>query len=134
MILDMAIQNSGKAIQLSDIAKRQEISLKYLEQIIIPLKKANYVSSIRGARGGYILEKKAQEISVGEIVALLEGGVDICECSENPKSCNKADSCLTRKIWIDAAKAMYEKLNSITFLDLIEKNINAGKGENQSCF
>ncbi len=118
LILDMVQHNNGTAVQLSEIAKRQDISVKYLEQIIIPLKKAKYIKGIRGAKGGYVLEKDPKDINVGEIVALMEGGETICECTENPKSCKKAETCMTRQMWIDAARAMFDKLNSITFEDL----------------
>ncbi len=118
LILDM-VQNSGKeAVQLSEISKRQDISVKYLEQIIIPLKKSKYVKGIRGAKGGYVLMKSPKEITVGEIVALLEGGETICECTEKPRSCKKSKTCMTRQMWMDAAQAMFDKLNSITFDDL----------------
>jgi Rrf2 family protein len=118
-ILDLVQQKDKGAIQLSDISKRQNISLKYLEQIIIPLKKARYIEGIRGARGGYILVKSPQEITVGEIVELLEGGTEICECCNNPKACKRAKTCLTRQVWIEAAGAFYKKLYSITFADLV---------------
>jgi Rrf2 family protein len=122
LMLDMAQHYNNEAIQLSDIARRQDISQKYLEQIIIPLKKANYIRSIRGAKGGYLLEKAPEDVTIGEIVALFEGGADICECSESPETCSRTDSCLTRNVWIKAAKAMYEELNSITLSDLVEQN------------
>jgi len=118
-ILDLVQQKDKGAIQLSDISKRQNISLKYLEQIIIPLKKARYIEGIRGARGGYILVKSPQEITIGEIVELLEGGTEICECCDNPKACKRAKTCLTRQVWIEAAGAFYKKLYSITFADLV---------------
>jgi Rrf2 family protein len=112
----MAQHHNEGAIQLSDIAKRQDVSQKYLEQIIIPLKKANYLKGIRGAKGGYILNKHPREI-----IALLEGGTALCECSENSTSCKRADTCLTRNVWIEAAQAMFKTLNSITFLDIIKE-------------
>jgi Rrf2 family iron-sulfur cluster assembly transcriptional regulator len=121
LILDMAQHHNEGAIQLSDIAKRQDVSQKYLEQIIIPLKKANYLKGIRGAKGGYILNKHPREITVGEIVALLEGGTALCECSGNSTSCERADTCLTRNVWIEAAQAMFKTLNSITFSDIIKE-------------
>lgn len=120
LLLDMAKQYKKGTVQSQDIARRQNISQKYLEQIIIPLKKANYIKSVRGAKGGHMLAKSPEAITVGEIVALLEGGSSLTECSENPEACEKVDTCLTRYLWKEAAKAMYEKLNSITFSDLIE--------------
>ena len=97
MLLDMAQHYNGGPVQLGDIARRQNISLKYLEQIIRPLKKANYIKSFRGAKGGHILNKSPEEITVGEIVALLEGGDSLTLCSENPDSCDRVDQCITRK-------------------------------------
>ena len=124
MILDLAQHYGQGVIQLGEIAKRQKISQKYLEQIIRPLKKASYVKSFRGAKGGHMLSKPPGEISVGEIVALLEGGNSIVDCDQNSESCELSDSCLTRYIWQEAAAAMYDRLATITFADLIslEKN------------
>ena len=125
MILDLAQHHGQGAIQLGEIAKRQNISLKYLEQIIRPLKKANYVNSFRGAKGGHMLNKPPGEISVGEIVALLEGGDTLVQCDKDPSTCDRKDSCLTRYLWQEAAKAMYERLATITFADLmrLEKDL-----------
>jgi len=119
MILDLAEHYGQGAIQLGEIAKRQKISLKYLEQIIRPLKKANYVRSFRGAKGGHILNKPPDKISVGEIVALLEGGDTLTQCDRDPSTCERNDSCLTRYLWMEAAKAMYTKLAEITFTDVL---------------
>lgn len=125
MILDLAQHHGQGAIQLGEIAKRQNISLKYLEQIIRPLKKANYVKSFRGAKGGHMLNKPPGEISVGEIVALLEGGDTLVQCDKDPATCDRKDSCLTRYLWQEAAKAMYARLATITFADLmaLEKDL-----------
>ncbi len=119
MILDLAQHYGQGAIQLGEIAKRQKISLKYLEQIIRPLKKADYVKSYRGAKGGHTLNKPPAEISVGEIVALLEGGDTLIQCDQDPTTCEREDSCLTRYLWMEAAKAMYTRLAEITFADLM---------------
>ena len=129
MILDLAQHHGQGAIQLGEIAKRQNISLKYLEQIIRPLKKANYVKSFRGAKGGHMLNKSPDEISVGEIVALLEGGDTLVQCDKDPETCDRKDSCLTRYLWMEAAKAMYARLATITFSDLmaLEKDLCKNK-------
>jgi Rrf2 family iron-sulfur cluster assembly transcriptional regulator len=119
LILDMAQHYGQGAIQLGEIASRQNISLKYLEQIIRPLKKANYVKSFRGAKGGHMLNKPPGEISVGEVVAVLEGGATLVRCDKNPDDCERVDSCLTRYIWREAAEAMFQRLSSITFADLM---------------
>ncbi|MBW2409250.1 MAG: Rrf2 family transcriptional regulator [Deltaproteobacteria bacterium] len=124
MILDMAQHHNGEPVQLGDIARRQNVSLKYLEQIIRPLKEANYIRSYRGSKGGHLLNKAPEEITVGEIVALLEGGTSLTRCAENPETCERVDSCVTRYLWVEASKAIFNRLSKITFADLmaIEKN------------
>jgi Rrf2 family protein len=125
LMLDLA-QNYNKGfIQLGDIAKRQGISMKYLEQIIIPLKKAHYVKSLRGAKGGHMLAKPPKTIKVGEIVGLLEEGMTVAACSENPASCERSGACLTRRLWKETGEAMYGKLNEVTLSDLLERGNTA---------
>ena len=119
LILDMAQHYGQGAIQLGEIANRQGISLKYLEQIIRPLKQADFIKSFRGAKGGHILSKPPEEITVGEIVAVLEGGDTLIHCDKDPDECERVDSCLTRYVWQEAAMAMFQRLSTITFADLI---------------
>ena len=107
-------------IHLNTIALQQGISVKYLEQIIIPLKKAEYIQSVRGPKGGHILAKPPAGITIGEIVALLEEGASLAECSYNPKVCERSSICQTRNIWQEAAQAMFDKLNSITLADVLK--------------
>lgn len=107
-------------IRIGEIAGRQEISVKYLEQLIIPLKRGNLIKSVRGPKGGHILARPPDQISVGQIVRALEGGIQLVGCIENPGECERSGSCLTRGIWEDASKAMYDKLNSITLSKILE--------------
>jgi Rrf2 family protein len=118
-MLDMAMHHGGRPIQLSEIAKRQNISLKYLEQIIRPLKQANYIESFRGSKGGHKLTRSPDRITVGEIVALLEGSDRLTQCTRDPEACERRDECLTRYLWREASKAMFDHLNNITFAELI---------------
>lgn len=119
-MLDLAEHGLDKFVQLKDVSRRQGISLKYLEQIVIPLKRANFLVSARGAGGGYRLARSPGEIRVGEIVALLEGGNSITHCATKPEACDRAQSCPTRNLWIETAAVLFEKLNSVTLSDLIE--------------
>ena len=121
LLLDMAQHYDQGPIQLGDIAKRQDISVKYLEQIIIPLKKANYVLSVRGPKGGHFLAKPPEDITLGEIVALLEAGPSLVECIEHAEVCRRSATCPTRPIWKEAAQAMFDKLDAITLADLAER-------------
>jgi Rrf2 family iron-sulfur cluster assembly transcriptional regulator len=120
LLLDMAQNYQEGPLHLTSIANRQGISVKYLEQIIIPLKKAHYVKSVRGPKGGHILARPPDQITVGEIVALLEDGVNLVECSDRPEICSRSENCVTRHIWREAARAMFAKLNSITLADLLK--------------
>jgi Rrf2 family transcriptional regulator, iron-sulfur cluster assembly transcription factor len=121
LLLDMAQHYNQGPVHLGDIAKRQNISVKYLEQIIIPLKKAHYVKSVRGPKGGHALARPPEEITVGEIVALLEEGDSLVECTERSEVCERAPTCPTRLIWQAAATAMFDKLNTITLADLLHQ-------------
>jgi Rrf2 family iron-sulfur cluster assembly transcriptional regulator len=128
LLLDMAQRYEQGPVQLGEIARRQEISVKYLEQIIIPLKKANYVLSVRGPKGGHYLAKPPAEITLGEIVALLEDGNNLVACSDHAEVCDRAEICPTRLIWKEVAQAMFEKLSSITLADLCQRAQTMGQG------
>jgi len=120
MMIDMAQRYNSGPVQIGDIAKRVDVSVKYLEQLIIPLKKADYITSVRGPKGGHMLTKAPHEITVGEIVDVLEGRISLSNCVENPKVCEKSKDCLTRNLWKEATKAMRDKLYSITLAQMIE--------------
>jgi Rrf2 family iron-sulfur cluster assembly transcriptional regulator len=118
LMVDLAQHSKEGPIQLGEIAKRQEISLKYLEQLIIPLKKAKFIRSVRGPKGGHILAKPPEDITVGEVVCVLERGIDLTMCTLNPDMCERSEGCKTRQLWDMATKAMYDKLNSITLSEV----------------
>jgi Rrf2 family protein len=121
MVLDMAQHCDKGPVQIGSIAKRQDISVKYLEQLVIPLKKADYIKSVRGPKGGHLLARSPDAITVGEIVELLEGGINLANCIDNPDVCERHESCLTRTIWEEATEAMYNRLHSITISEMINK-------------
>ena len=121
-ILEIAAENPKKPVQIKFIAKRQDISAKYLEQLIIPLKKANYIKSVRGPKGGHLLAVPPGEITVGEIVRTLEGDVSLVRCVDNPDVCKKTATCLTRDVWKTATRAVHDELNAVTLSELIERN------------
>jgi len=122
MMLDLAQHYDEGPVQIRNVSKRENISVKYLEQIIIPLKKANFIKSVRGPKGGHMLAKPPKAITVGEIVRVLDGGINLSSCIENPEVCDRTSDCLTRDLWEETTKAMYEKLNSAT----LSKMINEG--------
>jgi len=120
LMLDMAQHYAHGPLNLAGIARRQGISVKYLEQLIIPLKKAQLVKGIRGPKGGHILAKPPEAINVGEIVALMEAGMSLAACSEHPELCQRSETCVTRTVWRAAANAMFGALGAITLADLVK--------------
>jgi len=121
LMLELARHYREGPLQLGDIAKRQDVSVKYLEQIIIPLKKAHYIESVRGRKGGHVLTRPPEEITVGEIVALLEESSGLVECAQDTTVCERADTCPTRLLWKDAYEAMFDRLEAITLADLVKR-------------
>ena len=120
LLLDLAQHQDKGAVQMSEISIRQNISVKYLEQIIRPLKQAKFVTSIRGPKGGHMLGKRPEEITLGDITRLFEGQTELVDCISKPEKCPKSDDCLVRLGWQKAAQALYRELDSITIADLLE--------------
>jgi Rrf2 family protein len=120
LVLDLAKHYEQGPIRLSDIARRQNISIKYLEHLIRPLKQAAYVKSVRGPKGGHYLVKPPDKIPIGDIVSVLEGGIELTACTADPRTCERSDDCATRIVWHEATRAMYQRLSQITVSDLLK--------------
>ena len=128
IMLDLALNNTVECIKLKDIAARQGISEKYLEQIISVLHKGGYVKSVRGAQGGYRLAKDPGECTVGMILRLTEGSMAPVACLEDgTKECERCDTCETLAVW----KALYDAVNGVidgvTIADLAERSRKRGQ-------
>ncbi len=119
-MLDLAQHQDKGAVQMSEISIRQNVSVKYLEQIIRLLKQAKFVNSIRGPKGGHMLAKRPKEITLGDITRLFEGQTELVDCISNPEKCPMSDDCLIRPAWQKATQALYRELDSITIADLLE--------------
>ncbi len=122
ILVDLARHKDQGPVQIGEISKRQDISVKYLEQLIRPLKKANLVTSVRGPKGGHLLAEKPENISLGQVVRLFEGQPDLVECVRFPEKCAMSDDCQVRLAWRDATEVLYEKLDSTTIFDLMDGN------------
>jgi Rrf2 family protein len=120
-LLDLAIQGSGEPVSLKDIAKRQQISLQYLEHLMTPLIAAGLVRSVRGPKGGVLLAKPPEKIMLSEIIQLLEGSIAPVDCVDNPKLCPRSGLCVTRDIWDEVKKAMEGVLETTTLQNMIER-------------
>lgn len=126
LMIDVAINSSEKPVSIKDIAKRQDISDKYLEQIISVLTKADFLRSIRGAQGGYVLRKSPAEYTVGMILRLTEGSLAPVACvEENAPRCERMDNCATVEVWRRMHDAINGVVDHITLADLLkwQKNI-----------
>jgi Rrf2 family iron-sulfur cluster assembly transcriptional regulator len=120
ILVDLARNKDKGPVQIGEISKRQDISVKYLEQLIRPLKKAKLVTSVRGPKGGHLLVAKPENISLGQVVRLFEGQTDLVECVSFPKKCPMSDDCQVRLAWQEATEVLYEKLDAITISDLMD--------------
>lgn len=119
-MVDLALHADGDPVKIKDIAKRQEISGKYLEQIISILSRAGYVRSIRGNQGGYYLSKPASEYTVGMILRVTEGSLAPVDCltgDENP--CTRQERCVTLKLWKELDESIRRVVDHYTLEDLV---------------
>jgi Rrf2 family protein len=119
LMVDLAMKHGKGPIYLKDVSRSQEISEKYLSQIIIPLKAAGLVKSFRGAHGGYTLSRDPEKINLLEIVSTLEGSLSLVECVTNPAECKRVASCVTQDVWCQMARAMAETLQKLTLADMV---------------
>jgi Rrf2 family protein len=119
LMLELAIHYKDGPILLKDISKNQEVSLKYLGQLIMPLKIAGLVKSARGAHGGYFLSMPPEKIKLGEIVNALEGVLCIVECINSPEICDRSGKCAARDVWSELNHRMIDILNSYTLQDMV---------------
>ncbi|MBN2137263.1 MAG: Rrf2 family transcriptional regulator [Sedimentisphaerales bacterium] len=120
-ILELAENVEKGPLQLRVIAQRQEISPKYLEQLITVLRSAGLVRSIRGAKGGYVLAKPPSKIRLDEVFNCLEGAVTTAECVDDGTACQRAPDCAARIIWTQVQQAVENVLKAVTLQDLIRK-------------
>lgn len=121
LMLDLATYNHGEPVSVKDIAKRQDISEKYLEQIIAMLNKASLVKSVRGAHGGYVLSYPPEKYTVGKILRVVEGDLSPTDCvGENGIDCANKSTCASFRLWKKLDDAVNGVLESITLEDMLE--------------
>ena len=121
LMLDLALNSDGQAVPLRDVAERQGISDKYLEQIVTQLIRAGLVRSVRGAGGGYLLTRAPEDYTVGEILRPLEGSMAPVECAEGAGCCQRLDHCVTVEVWQAIHQAVDQVVDSITLEDLVRR-------------
>jgi Rrf2 family protein len=123
-MIDMAMSEEKTPIATRTIAEREGLSERYLEQLMVPLKRAGLVKSIRGSQGGYILARNPQDITAGDVIRVLEGPIAPVECvSEvNPEACTRSDICVTRTLWSKVRDSIAQVLDSYTLADLARES------------
>lgn len=132
-LLDIAGYGKENLVPLKDIARRQQLSLSYLEHLIGPLIEGGIIRSVRGVGGGITLAKDPDDIQLGTVIGLLEGSLSPVRCVENPDLCTRAEFCAMRDIWDEVNQAISGVLNKTTLQDLIERQELKGPPEELVC-
>ncbi len=125
-MVDLAINYGGDPISIKNISKRQKVSEYYLEQLFGPLRKAELIKSIRGAQGGYVLNKNPKEITVADIMNVLEGPIEISDCVDGV-TCDNIDCCATRLLWEKIKYSIESVMESVTLQDIVDDYENMKK-------
>ncbi|MDW7738528.1 MAG: Rrf2 family transcriptional regulator [Bacillota bacterium] len=120
-ILDLAIHSTARPVSVKDIAKRQDISPKYLENLFSILQTSGMIHSVRGAQGGYQLIINPAEITLKNLYELFEGAGCLVDCTNNPSSCRRSEICVTQEIWSELYEQCSSFLDSVTIKDLMER-------------
>ena len=128
-MVDLALHYGEGPVLLRDIAKRQQVSERYLERLITLLKVAGLVISTRGAHGGFTLARPPSQIKLSEVIQTVEGSLAPVKCVDDPNICSLVDLCATRDIWIEMKGAMSRILESTTLQDLAQQQIEKGKSK-----
>ena len=119
-LLEMALRKDEGPIFLREIAKKQQLSLPYLEQLVSPLVAAGIVRSVKGPKGGVSLAREPEEINLGEVMHLLEGTTAPVECVADPAVCSRSSSCVTRDVWSELNDVVDGFLRSKSLQDLVD--------------
>jgi Rrf2 family protein len=120
-MFDLAAHYGERPVLLREIAEREDISEKYLWHLINPLKGVGLVKATRGVHGGYVLGKPPAEISMKDVLQVLEGPLCLLDCVEDPSACKRSSFCVAHDIWGEVAKTFSEKLESTTLADMVER-------------
>jgi Rrf2 family protein len=117
-MIELALRQGERPVHLHDVGRAQRLSVKYLEQLMIPLRRAGLVRGERGSGGGYRLARPAEEITALEVFSAVEGGFDLLARVVTPTVCERSPTCVARRLWMDAGRAMGEVLARASLADL----------------
>lgn len=118
-MVDLAVNYGKNPISIKSISQRQNVSEYYLEQLFSSLRKAGFIKSIRGAQGGYVLNKCPKDIKISEIMYVLEGPIEISDCIDGTQ-CNNVDCCATRLLWEKIKNSIDSVMEAVTLQDIVD--------------
>jgi Rrf2 family protein len=121
-MLDIGENHGQGPVSLRELAERQDVSMKYMEQIVPSLKASGLIRSARGSQGGYVLAKEPHEITLHDIVHSLVGSWSLVDCLDDDQLCDRTQECVTYEIWSDIQTAIYRILDSTTLADMIARH------------
>jgi Rrf2 family protein len=120
-MLDLALHYDEGPISIRDIARRQDLSQKYLERLLVALQAGGAVRAMRGAKGGYQLSRPPEQINLREIYHVFEGTDGFVECTSKPEICQRSDLCITQEVWSEMYNAALRILEATTLADLVQR-------------
>jgi len=129
-LIDLSMNTSDRPVLLADIARRQGLSKRYLERLFTLLRASGLIRSVRGAAGGYILDKHPAEIKISDVLEILEGPIKPVDCVLNRKVCRRTQQCATHDLWIELGESMKKSLENTTLEDLRLKQVEISENEN----
>ena len=120
-MLALAIHYGQGSLMVKDIAEQQHLPATYLEQLMVPLRKSGLVSAVRGAHGGYTLSRPPLDITIAEIIEVLEGPLELAECPVGAGCCGQPETCALMDLWAEASKALVDVFAAITLAGMVER-------------
>jgi Rrf2 family protein len=120
-MLDLALHYGKEPVVLKELAERQNISAKYLDQLVGGLRKAGLVKTKRGIRGGFRLAKPPEKINLVEVVETVEGPINVVNCVAHPDGCPRSMECVTRDVWENVANAIKKELSQVSLADMVDR-------------
>ncbi|MDL2315947.1 Rrf2 family transcriptional regulator [Desulfovibrio sp. OttesenSCG-928-A18] len=132
ILLELAREKSATPVSAATLSQHTGVSVQFVEQILKPLKQSGLTKSVRGAAGGHRLAKPAEEITLGEVVRLMEEGIllTVC-CGDKANECPRRDGCLTRRAWMQVSKSLEQELDSISIASLLQGDLVCPEGQDK---
>ena len=125
-LMDIAIHQAQGPVNLHDIAERQGISSKYLWQIVNLLKTAGLVRGMRGPKGGSVLLRTPEAITLLDVIQILEGPISLVECVDDPTACSRVNHCVAHPVWTEVSQAVRDALARVTLAEILRRHVSSG--------